>query len=172
MSLIAFINKKTFEVKDDLEEYIYCDYEIRNAIAILNKKGYKTSYSCAGHNEVGLLWPLHKEDINKLEGYLEAAKTDKALHFIKNDGNYFYHKDEKVDTYTYISFMDEYKFKDYPSGFKYELIDGNSYLSKKTNFYKDDNHIIKKTDSEINNELELTINELERWVKELPPITK
>lgn len=52
MSLIAFINKNTFEVKDELDEYIYSDYEIRNVIACLNRKGYKTSYSYAGHNEV------------------------------------------------------------------------------------------------------------------------
>ena len=32
MSLIAFVDKNTFEVKDKLEEYIYCDYE--------NKKNY------------------------------------------------------------------------------------------------------------------------------------
>ena len=96
MPLIAFVNKKTFEVKDELEEYIYCDYEIRNVIACLNKKGYMTNYSCAGHNEVGLLWPLHKENISNLEDYLKESKTDKSLHFIKKDKNCFYHKDEKV----------------------------------------------------------------------------
>ena len=136
MSLIAFIDKKTFEVKEELEEYIYCDYEMRNLIAYLNKKGYKTSYSCAGHNEVGLLWPLHKKNISNLEKYLKESKTDKTLHFIKKDSNYFYHKDEKVATYTYISFIDDYKFKVYPIDFTYELIDGKSYLSKKINFYK------------------------------------
>ena len=172
MSLISFIDKNTFEVKDDLEEYIYCDYEIRNVIALLNKKGYKTNYSCAGHNEVGLLWPLHKEDINCLQEYLEDSKSDKALHFVKKDGDYFYHKDEKVATYTYISFIDDYKFKIYPNDFTYELINGKSYLFKKIDFYKDNNHTIRKTDSEINSELDLTIVELEKWVKELPTVTK
>ena len=171
MSLIAFINKKTFEIKDELEEYIYCDYEIRNVIAILNKKGYRTNYSCAGHNEVGLFWPIHKEDINYLEDYLEESKTDKDLHFVKKDSNYFYHKDEKVATYTYISFVDDYKFKVYPNDFIYELIEEKSYLSKRIDFYKDNNHTIRKTDSEIYNELESTIVELEKWAKELPTIT-
>ena len=172
MSLIAFIDKKTFEVKDELEEYIYCDYEIRNVIACLNKKGYKTNYSCAGHNEVGLLWTIHKEDINDLEEYLEESKNDKALHFIKKDNNYFYHKDEKVSTYTYISFNDDYKFKTFPNDFTYELINGKSYLSKEINFYKDNNHTIRKTDHEIYKELELSIAELEKWVNELPLITQ
>ena len=172
MSLVAFINKNTFEVKDELEEYIYCDYEIRNVIACLNQKGYKTSYSCAGHNEVGLFRPLHKEDISNLEEFLEESKTDKALHFLKKDSNYFYHKDEKVATYTYISFIDDYKFKIYPDGFTYELINGKSYLSKKIDFYKDNNHINRKTDPEIYKELELTVVELEKWSKELPAIIK
>ena len=172
MSLIAFIDKNTFEVKDELKEYIYCDYEIRNVIACLNKKGYKTSYSCAGHNEVGLLWPLHKEDINQLEDYLNDSKTDKALHFVKKDNNFFYHKDEKISTYTYISFEDDYRFKTYPKNFTYELIDGKSYLSKRIDYYNDSNHTIRKEDIEINKELELTILELEKWVKELPIINK
>ena len=172
MSLISFINKKTFEIKDELDDYIYCDYEIRNVIASLNKKGYKTRYSCAGHNEAGLLWPLHKEDINNLDDYLKDAENDKTLHFIKKESDFFYHKDEKVATYTYISFDDDYKFKKYPNGFTYELIDGKSYLSKKIEFYKDDNHVTRKTDIEIDKELELTIMDLEKWVKELPLILK
>ena len=172
MSLIAFIDKNTFEVKDELEEYIYCDYEIRNVIACLNQKGYKTSYSCAGHNEVGLFWPLHKEDISNLEEYLDKSKTDKALHFMEKDSNYFYHKDEKTATYTYISFDDDYKFKTFPNEFTYELTDGKSYLSKKVDFYKDDNHTIRKTDPEIYKELELTVVELEKWAKELPTIAQ
>ena len=60
MALISFINKKTFEIKDELEEYIYCDFEISKIISELNKKGFKTLYSCAGHNEIGLMWPTHK----------------------------------------------------------------------------------------------------------------
>ena len=172
MSLNAFINKKTFEIKDELEDYICCDYELRNVIAILNKKGYKTSYSCAGHNEVGIFWPLHKEDINYLEEYLEDAKTDKALHFVKKDSNYFYHKDEKVATFTYISFADNYNFTKIPNSFTYELIDGKSYLSKKIEFYKDANHTIIKDDFEINKELTLTITELEEWSENLPKVSK
>ena len=172
MSLISFIDKKTFEVRDELDDYIYCDYEIRNVIANLNKKGYKTNYSCAGHNEAGNLWPLHKEDIKYLEEYLEDSKTDKTLHFIKKDDNYFYHKDEKVATFTYISFDDNYNFKIIPNNFTYELINGKSYLSKRTDFYKDDNHTIMKDNPKINKELELTITELEKWSEELPIIAK
>ena len=170
MSLIAFINKNTFEIKDEVDKYIYCDYEIRNVIATLNRKGYKTDYSCAGHNDVGLLWPLHKEEIDKLEEYLKEAQNDKTLHFIKKEGKYFYHKDEKTSTYPYVSFCHNYNFQKYPSNFTYELIDNKSYLSKKIDFYKDENHAIRKTDAEIYTELEQTHKDLEKWANELPII--
>lgn len=170
MSLIAFINKNTFEVKDELNEYIYCDYEIRNIIALLNKKGYKTNYSCAGHNEVGLFWPTHKEELDKLDDYLKKAENDNALHFIKKDGRYFYHKDEKIATYAYISFDEDYKFKKIPNNFTNEIFNGSSYLSKKIEFYKDENHTIRKTDKEIYSELEEMHKDLEKWVEELPTI--
>lgn len=75
--------------------------------------------------------PLHKEDVSNLDEYLEESITDNALHFLKKDNNYFYHKDDKVDTYTYISFADAYKFEICPDGFTYELVNGKSYLSKK-----------------------------------------
>jgi len=172
MSFIAFINKNTFEIEEELEDYIYCDYEIRNVIATLNKKGYKTSYSCAGHNEVGAMWPLQKENINKLDEYLNEAKTDKALHFMEKDEEYFYHKDEKVSTYLYISFQNDYNFQNLPICFTYELIDNKSYLSKKIEFYKDENHTLRKSDKEIYRELEQAHRDLEQWAQELPTITK
>ncbi len=168
MSLLAFINKKTFAVTDELEDYIYCDFEIRNIIAILNKKGYETKYSCAGHNDLGCLWPVQKENINNLEDYLAKALEDKALHFIKKEDNYFYHKDEKVATYTYILFARNYQFKNYPQGFIYEIKEEKSYLSKRIDFYEDENHTIKKSDKQISKELEQNYHDLEIWVEKLP----
>jgi hypothetical protein len=83
MSLISFINKKTYEVVDELEDFIYCDYDLRYIIAELNKKGYKTLFSCSGHFDVGLLDYTHKEPIEDLEDFLEQAKEDSSLHIIK-----------------------------------------------------------------------------------------
>lgn len=167
MALISFINKKTYEITDELEDYIYCDYELRYIISELNKKGYKTSFSCAGHNQVGLLEYLHKSPIDELNEYLEACKTDASLHFISKDEEYFYHKDERVCAYTYISFDDDYKFKTVPKDFVLELFNDNSYISKKIQFYKDDANTIRKTDKEIFDELEQTHNDLKKWVDEL-----
>jgi len=170
MSLIAFINKNTFEVKDELDEYIYCDYEIRNIIAELNRKGYKTKASCAGHNEVGLMWPLHKENIDKLNEYLKEAQNDKTLQYIKKEGDYFYHKDEKTATYVYIYFEEDYKFEVLPDGFTYEVFDNKSHLSKKINFYLEINHKTRKTDEKIYCELEQSHKDLLNWLNTLPMI--
>jgi len=172
MALISFINKNTYEIKDELEEYIYCDYEISYTIANLNKKGYKTDYSCAGHNEMGLLWPIHKLPISELDEYLKEAKNDKALHFISKDNEYFYHKDEKVKTYIYISFQEDYKFKEYPEGFDYELYNGNSYISKEIEYFTDNEHTKRKTDSEVYKELSEAQSALKEWVDKLEPLNK
>ena len=170
MSLIAFVNKNTFEIKDELDEYIYCDYEIRKVIAALNQKGYKTLYSCAGHNEVGMMWPTQKEKIEKLEEYLEDSKQDCLLKFIEKNHDYFYYKNEKSSTYTYIFFDNKYDFEIYPRNFIYKIVDGKSYLYKQIKFYKDEKHELRKTDKEIYGELQKTHNDLETWVEELPPI--
>ncbi len=167
MSLIAFINKKNFEISDELKNYIYCDYEISYVIATLNKKGYKTNYSCAGHNESGLMLPIYKCPIEKFQDYLNNSKKDKTLHFIKKDDKYFYHKDEKTETHIYISFAKNYNFKILPKGFKYELVNNNSYISKKINYYKDKYHSMKKSDEEIFNELKNAQDSLKLWVDKL-----
>jgi len=167
MGIISFINKKTFEIQDELEDYIYCDYEIRNIIADLYEKGYETNFSCAGHNETGLLWPTHRLPIADSDKYLEESKYDKALHFISKDDEYFYHKDEKVAAYIYISFKKAYNFKSFPKNFIYELVDNTSYISKKINFYKDKNHENRKSDNEINSELESSRLDLKKWVAKL-----
>lgn len=170
MALISFINKKTYEITDELEDYIYCDYELRYIIRELNRKGYKTSFSCAGHNQIGLLLDLHKSPIGEINEYLEACKTDSSLHFISKDAEYFYHKYERVCAYTYIWFDDDYKFNKVPKDFAVEIVDGKSYISKKIQYYKDEANTIRKTDKEIFDELEQTHNDLKKWVDELENI--
>lgn len=51
-------------------------------------------------------------------------------------------------------------------------MDGKSYLSKIIDFYKDEYHTIRKTDSEIYSELEQTHKDLEKWVNDLPIISE
>lgn len=167
MALISFINKSTYDVIDELDDYIYCDYDLRYIIATLNKKGYETVYSCSGHNEVGLLEYTHREPISELEDFLKESKTNLSLHYIDKDDNYFYHKDEKVYTYTYIYFKDNYKFKNAPKDFTLEVLEDKSYISKKVTFYKDSRNTIRKTDNDIFKELEQNYLDLKEWVDDL-----
>lgn len=53
---MVYINKDTFEIyenligyEDELDNYFECDEFIANTIQLLNTKGYKTNYCCAGH---------------------------------------------------------------------------------------------------------------------------
>lgn len=167
MALISFINKNTYDVLDELDDYIYCDYDLRYIIANLNKKGYKTIASCSGHNEVGLLEYIHREPINELDNFLEESKTNLSLHYIGKDNNYFYHKDEKIATHTYIYFQRNYNFKNAPKDFTLEVFEGKSHISKRISFYKDSKNTIRKTDNEIFKELEQNYLDLKEWVDNL-----
>ena len=107
---------------------------------------------------------MHKSPIGELNEYLEACKTDASLHFVSKDEEYFYHKDERVFAYTYIWFDDDYRFNNVPKDFVLELLDVKSYISKKIQYYKDEDNIIRKTDKEIFDEWEIIYNNLKENV--------
>ena len=52
---MVLIHKETFDIlkscsiKEETERYFLCDEAIAPAIALLNKKGYRTAYCCSGH---------------------------------------------------------------------------------------------------------------------------
>jgi len=52
MDNLRYIDLKTYEILDNPVGYIPCDKEISDIIALLNKKGYITKSSCAGHNHI------------------------------------------------------------------------------------------------------------------------
>lgn len=170
MSLISFINKNTYEVVDELEDYIYCDYDLRYIIAELNKKGYKTLFSCSGHLDVGLLYWTHREPIEELEDFLKQAEEDSSLHLIKKNDKYFYHKDEKTHTCTYITFDKVYDFNNIPKDFVVETVDNKTNIYKKISFYKDIKNTERKSDKEISSELNQNYEDLKEWVSKLKTI--
>ncbi|MBR6322250.1 MAG: hypothetical protein IKR59_05230 [Lachnospiraceae bacterium] len=74
---MAFINLKTFDIleKEGPEEafregYFECDEEIAGVVLLLNKKGYRTLFSCSGH--------LYDEISDTLEEE-NTAFTEEAL---------------------------------------------------------------------------------------------
>ena len=69
--LTSIINLDNFEVTNEVDKFIVCDTDIAETIALLNKKGYTTNYSCAGHNQNGLLQRTHKEKIEDYDAFMK-----------------------------------------------------------------------------------------------------
>lgn len=111
-----FIDVNTFEIVDNVFEV---DDDIAETISILNKKGYRTTYCCSGHEDL------------QMGGYIYLPKE----HFevLKNMiGNYIIVGEQVCggrDCYValsslnfpelYISFEEEYEFPTIPEGFEY-----------------------------------------------------
>lgn len=166
---MSYINLRNFEVTDKVDEYIDCDFEIAKIIALLNEKGYKTRYSCAGHNQNGFLEKTIKEPISCYDEFMKIYGDYKTIHITKIDDDYFYHKDDVVGTHTYILFDENYDFKSIPNGFCLELfedITGKSSVSihKRCDFFLDEKQGIRKEDEDIDNELADTWKSLYEWV--------
>lgn len=75
MDYNVLIDKKTYEVYDDYPDAFICDKDIAYSIAQLNKKGYRTISSCAGHCKFGFT-----EQNNVDIEFLQQTQNDK--HFI------------------------------------------------------------------------------------------
>lgn len=170
--MTKYIDSKTFEIIDNLN-FFDVDDEIAEAIVILNKKGYRTIYSCAGHNKSGCLMKTQEEPIEFYEEWIQKYGDDITTNFIGKDNKYFYHKDEEIATYTYVSFDKKYDFEVLPDGFE---IDDSGILFSigKFCYYYNNNDtkfdFNRKSDFEIDNELKKTQNNLLDWSKKLKSI--
>lgn len=170
----SFVNLNNFEVTDILKDFIPCDDEIAQTIAILNEKGYKTLYCCAGHNKNGYLRPTIKEAIETLENFKKEYGNNKTIHIIDIDDKYFYHKDDEIYTGTYICFDKNYHFSSLPLGFEITEEDefGRINISKVCYFFIDEKKGIRRKDSEIDRELAQNHRNLYEWAKGLDYIKK
>lgn len=61
MDNFRFINLETYEITENPENYIYADKDIVETIAVLNKKGYKTTSSCSGHANLKVIQWIEKK---------------------------------------------------------------------------------------------------------------
>ncbi|MBO5183152.1 MAG: hypothetical protein J6B64_02015 [Bacilli bacterium] len=170
--MTKYIDSKTYEIIEN-PDFFEVDDEIAEAIVILNKKGYKTKYSCAGHNKSGWLYPTQEEPFEFCEEWLKQYNDDVSTKYLGNDNKFFYHKDEITATYTYVSFEKKYNFEKLPEGF--EIDEENKYfaIGKFCYFYKSNNtkhKSNKKSDFEIKEELMKTQQELLNWAKTLKSI--
>lgn len=164
-----YINTKTFEISWDMPDYIPCDDEIAEAIAILNQKGYKTLYSCAGHNRVfeKYIVKCSKEEKEDL------LKNKNRIYIIEEDNQYLYYVPKITTTDTYVCFKESIKYvvDNLPNGFKYE-----EYEDEDTTFYtircvhemyKDEECKIRKSNKEIDEHIKNAQGALYEWAKSL-----
>ncbi len=170
--MTKYIDSKTYEIIEN-PDFFEVDDEIADVIVILNKNGYKTKYSCAGHNKSGWLYPTQEEPVELCEEWLKQYKNEITTNYLGKDSKYFYHKDEITATYTYVSFEKKYNFENIPEGFepdeetKYFIIGKFCYFYKNNDTSNKDN---KKSDKEIDEELKKTQNDLLDWAKTLKSI--
>ena len=76
----SIIDKESFEVCTNAEDHpkvFVCDKLIAPAVALLNKKGYKTFASCSGHYKIEFYEYLN-EDIKKLERRVKSQEKKLA----------------------------------------------------------------------------------------------
>lgn len=156
MDNTRYIDLNTFEVVDFPNGYIPCDKEIVDIIAILNKKGYVTKASCAGHNVCEFCLDERETDIQQLD----EIKNNPGYRICRVENNKIYFKGEIVGRCTYIWFCEKYDFDTIPQGFNY-YDDGN--LCKIVNYYKDDECIERKSNEELKEELNSNWNSLREW---------
>ena len=134
---MAHINKKDFSIisdyinidnlETDSDDYFECDDMIAPTISLLNKKGYKTAFCCAGHpfpciDNVGIDHNLTAEEIeeNNIEVLLITDMTDELIEKYGFDDPeiskcpyYMEHKNPFTQL-IYIYFEGEYEFADIP----------------------------------------------------------
>ncbi|MBR1679358.1 MAG: hypothetical protein IJ704_01795 [Bacilli bacterium] len=155
----VIINTKTYDIENQ-EEYFNCDKEISEAISILNKKGYYTEASCAGHIKF-----IYREQDNIDNEFLDNIKGN--IHFImlreKEDSFDALARDSFAQTY--IKFKNNYSFKTIPDGFEYSK--KHCILQAHVWYYINDG-IIKKSYEEIDEELKKYQNNLLIWARKLP----
>ena len=162
----SIISKDTYEVfkhEEDCPYAFICDKRIALVIAELNKKGYVTFASCGGHykNE---FYEWFNEDISNIETYKKDSRI--IITEIREDSfDYISFVDK---TLIYILFNEEYEFDNLPNGFSY-YEDGEDYrtcIQCFVSYYYESNK--RKKRNIVENEIDEKIDELNKWVKELP----
>lgn len=159
-----YINSETYDICDFPVGYIPCDSEIAYVIAELSKKGYKTLFSCAGHNKISYSETTNEWSIDKID----EIKNNPFFKIIKITNDHVYTKTEDTVTDTYITFDKEYHFDSIPEGFELEY---SNVLKKQSLrrwiYFYDENSEFRRDDQEIDKELHEGWDSLRNWVDSL-----
>lgn len=171
-----YISTDNYEIIEN-PNFFDVDEQIAETISILNKKGYKTIYSCAGHNYKSCYKATAFIEL------LEKTKEDPNYHIGQiRDKDFDYYRDAEVSS-TYIKFDKHYDFDCLPEGFNYETayefkerlshiepVDSDEEIVygdiiEKTIFYLENNK--RKSDEIINKEIANANKTLLYWAKKL-----
>lgn len=155
----AYINLDTSEIiTSQTKGYINCDEKIAKIILLLNKKGYITTNSCAGHIDKLLYYdeiiPINAKDFLDKNKELEIIR--------KNENEIIYRGIAWEGSNFYIAFKDEYKFPSLPQGF---LLEDGLIIRKE--FKLEDECGNKYTLKELKEIQDSSILELLNWVENL-----
>ena len=162
---MKYIDLETFEIIDRVIPIFEVDEAIAEAILLLNKKGYKTLFCCAGHYVDS---PIVMERYSKKNYSLAIMKDFFAtghMRPVKEDDKYYYSECcQQVLTNCYVCFVEDIKLPFVPLGFVQE---GN-VISCRIDFFHDFLTDKKKTKKEIKAEFKTANENLAKWAKELP----
>lgn len=154
-----FITEDDFEIhlNEPNRPYFMVDEAMSETIALLNKKGYHTNYSCAGHFEVIEFF----EPID--ETMVDEYKNDPKFQIVEKDG-LLAAKTYNEGSNCYITFDKEYDFDELPEGFKYQ----DAKITAMVLYFTNDG--ILKSEKTINAEFALLNKNLLEWSKKLPTL--
>lgn len=164
---MAYINKKDFSIREFVlmnkfipnDDYFECDDLIAPAIALLNKKGYKTTFCCSGHPypyiDSVLCDTLEiTENYDVLEIKLAEEVKDKLINefgYTKDEVNnapylslcdlYYIVYTNNYSSKLYVSFEDNYEFPDLPEIFCLDETDEFTTIRQKYTMDKNYNAI-------------------------------
>ncbi len=162
----SIIDRKNYDIYKHSEDYpkaFICDKPIAPAVALLNKKGYKTFASCSGHYKVEF-YEWFDEDLN----YLEEVKSDKKAIIKKINENSFDYWTEVKHTHIYILFNEKYNFESLPTGFELnQSNDDSKTLIECVIDYYDENDERKKRNI-VEKEIDEKCDILKKWADNLP----
>ena len=173
MDNTVYIDLDSFTISSSAPGNIHCDREIAEVIIELNKKGYKTIASCAGHNRSGSISRYFIPESDYDEWIETFGEHPSVVRVEKYDDRHFVCLSKELITTTYVAFTDNYEFDSLPEGFeKSELEDGIS-LNCRTYYYLDEEEETwqkMKTQKQIDTEIKNARARLLAWAKELKPV--
>lgn len=168
IKLTKYIDLKTFDIIEN-PTFFDVDDNIAEAVSILNKNGYITISSCAGHNKNGFLMPTIREPIEYYSKWIKKYQNDSSVHLVDKDDKFFYHKDEEEATCIYICFKEKYDFDFLPDGFEFSDSFDKYSVYKMCYFFKDGK---RRLDKDIDSELIHCQEVLLDWAKNLKKLNK